>query len=235
MASVTWLGHAGFLLEGKGSRLALDVWRGGPTWTGTDLAGLDVLALSHGHFDHAQDAPAILKETGATAVAIFEVAQWLMQNGIPEARAIGVNKGGQWSHKGWSLTMVDAVHSSGCPGPQGGIVAGGEAAGWVVRTPDGERIYYAGDTTVFGDMALLARLYKPHAAFLPIGGHFTMGPQEAALAVELLGVKHVVPMHYGTFPLLAGQPAQLQKAVGDSVKVHVLEPGKPVDLATLLK
>ncbi|HET6399756.1 MAG TPA: metal-dependent hydrolase [Candidatus Thermoplasmatota archaeon] len=232
MTVLTWLGHAGFLLESRGSKLAVDVWRRGPTWSRTDLSGLAVLALSHGHFDHAEDAPDILKETGATGVAIFEVASWLQQNGVPSERAVGVNKGGTWTKDGWTLTMVDAVHSSGCP-DGGTLVTGGEAAGWVIRTPDGEVVYHAGDTAVFGDIQLLRRLYRPEVALLPVGGHFTMGPREAALAVELLGVRHVVPMHYGTFPILSGTPRQLQDEVGPGVHVHELQPGGRLDLAAL--
>ena len=141
-----------------------------------------------------------------------------------------MNKGGTVEAAGIGVTMTSADHSAGDWNPDGGVpLYLGEPAGFVLTMEDGFRIYHAGDTAVFGDMRLIGELYRPHIALLPIGGHFTMGPREAALAVELLGVKHVVPIHYGTFPLLAGTPDQLRselatRGLGD-VQVHVLAPG----------
>lgn len=242
---MTWLGHAGFLLESQGSLLAIDPWRSGPTWSRTPLEGLDLVAVSHGHFDHVEDVPAILKETGATGVAIFEVAHWLKEQGVPPAQVVDMNKGGTFQKDGWSLTMVDAVHSGGCPthapgSPGAGsagssLQVGGEAAGWIIRTPDKEVLYHAGDTTVFGDMAIIAKLYKPKLALLPIGGHYTMGTPEAAEAVRLLKAPHIIPMHYGTFPLLSGSPEDLRWRLPKTSKVHALRPGEKLDVSGLLK
>lgn len=234
MTRLTWLGHSGFLLESaQGSRVAVDVWTKAPTYArGVDLTGLRTLLLTHGHFDHAESAPEVCQATGARVVAIFEVALWAKQQGVKEA--VDMNKGGTVAFDGWRFTMVDAVHSSGCPGPADGIVSGGAAAGFVIETPDGERVYHAGDTAVFGDMRLIAELHRPQVALLPIGGHYTMGPREAAKAASLLGVEHVVPMHYGTFPLLAGTPDELRETLGPNVLVHALESGGSLDLSQLV-
>lgn len=234
MAKLTWLGHAGFLIESDdGTKVAIDPWTDAPTFPGTDLSGVDVVLLTHGHFDHASSAPQLLKDSGATAYCIFEVSAWLQQNGVAEKNAVGMNKGGTVEHEGWKFTMVHADHSSGCPGPDGGIVAGGDPAGFVIETPDGEVLYHAGDTNVFGDMALISELYHPLVALLPIGGHFTMAPREAAKAVELLGVEHVVPMHFGTFPILTGTPDQLRELLPTHVEVHAMDPGDSLDLSRL--
>jgi L-ascorbate metabolism protein UlaG (beta-lactamase superfamily) len=182
MARLTWLGHSGFLLESKGKRLVIDAWLKAPTWPGTSLDGVNTVVVSHGHFDHAESAPDICKKTGATLVCIHEVQFWAKERGVPEAKIISMNMGGTVHHDGWSLTMVPALHSGGCPGDGAHghhIVSGGAAAGWVIETPDGEVLYHAGDTTVFGDMALIRELYAPRLALLPIGGHFTMDPRGA--------------------------------------------------------
>lgn len=237
MARLTWLGHAGFLIESGGKRVVVDAWKNGPTWTGTDLSDVDVVLVSHGHFDHAESAPEICKESGATLVCIHEVTFWAQERGVPADQVVGMNKGGTYEHEGWRFTMVQAVHSGGCPGPDEHghhIVPGGSAAGWIIETPAGQRIYHAGDTAVFLDMKLIAELWQPEVALLPIGGHFTMDPRQAAKAVQLLEVDHVVPMHYGTFPLLAGTPDELRDAVAGSVEVHTLEPGGTLDLDRIL-
>ncbi len=143
---------------------------------------------------------------------------------------IGMNKGGTVSAAGLKVTMTQADHSAGDWNPDGGVpLYLGEPAGFVVEMENGFRVYHAGDTAVFGDMRLIGELYQPDLALLPIGGHFTMGPREAALAVDLLGVKHVLPIHYGTFPILAGTPAELSAELKarrlSGVTVHALEPG----------
>ncbi len=231
---MTWLGHAGFLIEANGKALAIDAWLDGPTWPGTDLSGVDVVAVTHGHFDHAQNAPAICNASGAMLVCMHEVKFWATGQGVPEDKIVSMNIGGTVEVAGFKLTMVPAVHSGGCPGDDGQIVSGGAAAGFVITCPDGDTIYHAGDTAVFGDMRLLAEMHPFKIALLPIGGHFTMDPAGAAKAIELLGAKHVVPMHHGTFPVLAGTPAALRARVGDGVHIHALEPGDVLDTTPLV-
>ena len=234
MTRITWLGHAGFLIESKGSRIVIDAWRDGPTWPGTKLEDIDFVLVTHGHFDHASSAPSICDETGASLVSNFEIGMWAQQNGVPAEKIVGMNKGGTYEEKGWTFTLVPAEHSSGCPGEGNAIVPGGEACGFVIETPDGDVLYHAGDTCAFLDMQLIAELYRPTLAMLPIGDHFTMGPKGAAKAVELLGVEHVVPMHYGTFPALRGTPDELRERVGPSIAIHAPEPGGTLDLDPLL-
>jgi L-ascorbate metabolism protein UlaG (beta-lactamase superfamily) len=124
--------------------------------------------------------------------------------------------------------MTHAVHSCGIL-DEGRIVYGGEAAGYVMRFEDGRALYFAGDTNVFSDMALIEELYRPELAFLPIGDLFTMSPREAALACRLLKARRIVPMHFGTFPPLTGTPEELRRLVAGAAEICELEPGKPVE------
>ena len=145
-----------------------------------------------------------------------------------------MNKGGTLDVAGVRVTMVRAEHSAGGPVEGPGAVYLGEPVGFVVELPDGTRVYHAGDTDLFGDMALIGELLRPDIAFLPIGGHYTMGPRAAARAVGLLGVTTVVPIHYGTFPALAGTPDELRTELArtglGSVRLLAPEPGEVVPL-----
>ncbi len=148
------------------------------------------------------------KATGATVVGIWEVMSWLGTKGVQAVEPM--NKGGTITAKGLRITMTDAAHSSSFD--DNGIVYLGEPAGFVVKLENGQTLYYAGDTALFGDMKLIGELYRPDIAFLPIGDRFTMGPDTAAIAAKWLGVKQVVPMHWGTFPLLTGTPEHVETA-----------------------
>jgi L-ascorbate metabolism protein UlaG (beta-lactamase superfamily) len=227
-ATLTWLGHSSFRLDSPGGkRIYVDPWLDGPTFPEAEkeIERIDVLALTHGHGDHAGSAVDIAKQHEPAIVAMVELKGWLGAQGAPVGQMPGMNKGGTQKVEGISFTMVDAKHSSSTPD---GSYAG-EAAGIVVELEDGKKIYFAGDTCVFGDMQLIARLYQPDVAVLPIGDNFTMGPREAALALELLGNPRCVPCHYGTFPLLTGTPAELQKLMPNA-QVESLEPGDSVTL-----
>lgn len=227
-ASLTWLGHSSFRLDSPGRRrIYVDPWLSGPTCPESERTPerADVVALTHAHFDHAGDAVELGKRVRPRLVAMVELAAWLEREGFPNASAGGMNKGGSVEVAGVTFTLTNAFHSSSAPD---GSYAG-EPAGLVIELEDGLALYHAGDTCVFGDMQLIGRIYRPDVAILPIGGHYTMGPREAAVALELLGVRRCVPCHYGTFPALTGTPAQLRELAPD-VDILDLEPGQTVEL-----
>jgi L-ascorbate metabolism protein UlaG (beta-lactamase superfamily) len=224
-ATLTWLGHASFRLDTTdGKRIYVDPFlKGNPKCPESeqDPDRADIIALTHGHGDHVGDTVELAKKTGATVVAPVELAGWLGSQGVENTR--DPNKGGTEEVDGVTFTLTNAFHSSSNNDGQ----YMGEPCGIVVGVDD-KRVYFAGDTCVFGDMQLIRRLYAPDVAVLPIGDHYTMGPKEASLAVELLGVKRVVPCHFGTFPALTGTPEQL--AVGADVTVERIEPGGSITL-----
>ena len=223
---ITWLGHSSFRLRTPGGKeLLFDPWyTGNPSFPESARPkAADLILISHGHSDHITDAAAVAKATGATVVAIFEITAWLGTKGVKQIEPM--NKGGTIKTKGLQVTMTDARHSSSFD--DGGVVYLGEAAGFVVKLENGQSIYFAGDTSLFGDMKLIGELHKPDIAFLPIGDRFTMGPEAAATAAKWLGVKQVVPMHFGTFPLLTGTPEQLKEHLnGSGIQVLELKPGE---------
>lgn len=212
--TITWLGHAGFKLEvpaSSGTKVVfIDPWLTGPLCPDSEREppAADLILLSHGHFDHAVDAPALSKRTGAQIAASFELCAWAEKQGA--TNIWHMNKGGSLENEYLSAHMVAADHSGS--GPEGGYT--GAAAGWVLNFKNGAPgLYHAGDSNVFGDMRIICDLYAPQIALLPIGGKFTMGPYEAAYAGKKLlhTVTSIVPMHFGTFPPLTGTPAQLRQ------------------------
>jgi L-ascorbate metabolism protein UlaG (beta-lactamase superfamily) len=228
---VTWLGHACFLIESpKGVRIAIDPWIGNNAKfpTGFDWGRLDVIAATHGHFDHfGEDGIALARKTGATVVAIFELALHCGANGVE--KVAGMNKGGSQKVSGVEFRMVNAIHSSGTSGAGRETNFPSDPCGYVMTFEDGFRIYHAGDTGVFADMALYGELYEPDLALLPIGDFYTMGPREAAKACQLLSVPRVIPMHWGTSPALPGTPTALTREIdrrGLPTQVIDLAPGQ---------
>jgi L-ascorbate metabolism protein UlaG (beta-lactamase superfamily) len=224
--AVTWLGHAAFRVDTPGGkRVYLDPWLGNPKCPESerDPERVDLIGLTHGHGDHLGETVELAKRFGCPVVAQVELREWLAGQGLGEDSTQAFNKGGTVEHLGVRFTLTDAKHSSGTPDGS----YGGEAAGFVVEVENGTKLYVAGDTCVFGDMQLIARIYEPDVAILPIGGHYTMDPREAAVALELLGAKRCIPCHYGTFPLLAGTPEELRKLAPD-VDVIAPEPGETV-------
>ncbi|MBV8828885.1 MAG: metal-dependent hydrolase [Acidobacteriaceae bacterium] len=229
MIQITWLGHATFELRfPSGEVLVTDPWiEGNPAYPKDHkIEKVDAISLSHAHFDHANDVLPLAKKFSPKIVAIFETTSYFEKKGAKNT--IGMNKGGTVDLGFVKLTMTDALHSNAIKdGDQ--LIYAGEAAGYVLTLPDGRRAYFAGDTAIFPGMELIATLYQPELAFLPIGDHFTMDPHQAAHAARMLKVKRVIPMHYGTFPVLTGRPEQLaQKLEKDGIQVWTLKAGEPV-------
>jgi L-ascorbate metabolism protein UlaG (beta-lactamase superfamily) len=225
---ITWLGHAGFLIvTPAGTVILIDPWITTNPKTPPSLktfGRVDVILLTHGHPDHFADVVDLAAKHKPQIVAMYEIAGWLESHGVQNT--MPMSKGGTQKVHDIEVTMVHAIHSSSIE--EGGKhVYAGEPAGLIVRLPGGLTIYHAGDTCVFGDMKLIAEMYTPALAMLPIGDLYTMGPREAAVAIRLLGVKHVVPMHYGTFPLLTGTPEALKEQTLEikDLEIHVMQPG----------
>jgi L-ascorbate metabolism protein UlaG (beta-lactamase superfamily) len=228
---ITWLGHSTFTVTSpSGSVVLIDPWtETNPACPAAlkKLARVDVILLTHGHSDHLGDLLSIAKSRKPQIVCIFETYLWLITKGVTNLLPMG--KGGMQKAGEIEVTMVNAHHSNSIMDGDK-LVYGGEPAGYIARFPGGFTLYHAGDTCVFGDMKLIGELYKPDVACLPIGDIFTMGPREAALAIKLLGVRHVIPMHYATFPMLTGTPEALRAATRDipGLEIHVLKPGESI-------
>jgi L-ascorbate metabolism protein UlaG (beta-lactamase superfamily) len=222
---LTWLGHSTFRLDADGKRIYIDPFlNGNPKCPESEQTPerVDVIAITHAHGDHLGDTVELAQEHGCTVIAAVELADWLQIKHKLE-NVLDPNKGGTVEAHGVRFTLTNAHHSSS----NNDLEYMGEPCGIVVRA-EGKSVYFAGDTCVFGDMQLIARLYGPlDLAVLPIGDHYTMGPEEAALALELLGAKRCVPCHYGTFPPLVGRPEKLQELAPD-VQVEAIDPGESV-------
>ncbi len=225
---VKYLGHSTFLFRSPGGkRILMEAWVGGnPACPESDkqLPPIDIMLITHGHPDHVSDAVEIAKQHKPQIACAYELGAWLESKGV--GNITQMNKGGTVIFDGIRATMVDAKHSSGFVEEDGTIVYLGSASGFVVQFENNFRLYYAGDTCVFGDMALIREIYHPQVAFLPIGDLFTMGPQEAAHAARLVQTPIIVPMHYGTFPLLTGTPDELIRLLPAGVELLELSPGE---------
>jgi L-ascorbate metabolism protein UlaG (beta-lactamase superfamily) len=226
--AITWLGHSTFLITTPGGRrIVTDPWLDGNPMCPQDrrrIDGADLILVSHGHSDHTGDIVSVSRATGAPIVAVYELALWLERKGLHNVRGMGI--GGTISIAGLKVTMVPAVHTSSIVEGDDTIYLGA-AVGFVVRLENDQAFYFAGDTALFGDMQLIREMHAPDIAFLPIGDHFTMGPEAAAIACRILGVRQVVPMHYGTFPVLTGTPDRLKRLLDPlGIDVLVLNPGE---------
>ncbi len=224
---ITWLGHATVLLQtAKGTNILIDPFIAPNPKYPKDFelpSKIDYILLTHGHGDHISDVVPVATRHGSKVVAIYELANYVASKGVSDT--VGMNLGGTVDLDGVTATMVDAKHSAGAQDEKGTHYVG-VAAGFVITLPEGPTIYNSGDTAVFGDMKLIGELYRPKVAMLPIGGHFTMGPKEAALAVKMLEPEVVLPLHFGTFPVLTGTPQDLAALVGPKVKVVPWSPGE---------
>jgi L-ascorbate metabolism protein UlaG (beta-lactamase superfamily) len=236
--TLTWLGHATVLMVTRaGTRIIFDPWLEGnpkrPEGVG-GVSALDGIAVTHGHFDHMGSVIPLAAETGAPVICTPEMAAYFTSAGV--ANVIEMNKGGTIEVGDVELTMVSADHSCGIAVTDGQPHAyGGDPVGFIAlpRSGNGDTVYISGDTNVFGDMALIRELYAPEIGLIPIDGHYNMGPREAAHAVGLLGLNRVVPIHYGTFPVLTGTPEQFARHLADgkaTAIAEVIEPGQSVPL-----
>ena len=234
---ITYMGHATFRIVTPGDeQIIIDPFLTNNPTTPEDLkqvGELDTMLITHGHFDHFDDVIPVAQETGATVLSNFEIMSYLQGQGIENAQPI--QKGGTAQVGGIKVTATNAFHSSSIQTEDGNLIYGGEPMGYVLEFESGFRLYHAGDTAVFGDMQLIGEIYNPDLALLPIGDRLTMGPLEAAHAVRLLGVQHVVPMHYITdvMPIFTGTPEEFQKHLSNiapGAVMHVMAPGD--DLAS---
>jgi L-ascorbate metabolism protein UlaG (beta-lactamase superfamily) len=230
--SLTWLGHAAFRIDSPGGkRIYLDPFLSNPRCPEGERRPerVDIMAITHGHGDHVGEAVELGKQFAPRVVAIFELANWLEAQGVEGASELGMNKGGTVDVDGVKFTMTHALHSGGFIQDGASITYLGDPAGYVIEFENGFKIYAAGDTAAFTDMQIIGRYLEPDVAILPIGDHFTMGPRQAAVALELLGVRRCVPGHYGTFPLLTGTPDQLREQAS-GVEILAPEPGETIEL-----
>lgn len=229
-AGFTWLGHSTFRIDTPGGKVILiDPWvANNPACPDSEkeFDRMDLMLCTHGHYDHIGDAVPLAIQHKPAVVGIFELGHWLARRGVENIYPM--NKGGTLQYDGIGITMVHADHSCGLMEEDGSIGYGGEPCGFVVTLEDRTVFYHAGDTAVFGDMRIIADIYKPTLAMLPIGDRFTMSPREAALACELLGCDSVIPMHHGTFDLLTGKPEELRRFTRHMSALNIveLEPGQ---------
>jgi L-ascorbate metabolism protein UlaG (beta-lactamase superfamily) len=221
-ATITWLGNSSLRIDSvHGKRVYVDPWLSGPTTPDDERAPerVDLIALTHGHLDHLGDAVELSTTHRAHVIAQTELSTWLFQNGAYLIDPYGMNKGGTMTYEGIGFTMVHASHSGSAPD---GTYTG-EAVGFVVTFEDGKRVYLAGDTDVFLDMQLIGELYAPDVAVLPIGDRMTMGPRQAAKAIELLGVKRILPVHWDGGDIIPGRPEHLIELLGSDTDVDVIQ------------
>ena len=223
MATLTWHGHSCWTLESEGTRIMIDPWldeNPKADIKAKDVEKLDYILVSHGHFDHFADCVELAKRTGATVVSTFELVSFCQEQGVKNGH--GMNIGGAYVFDFGRVKLTPALHTGSVAGDKDGTHTT-DCSGFLISLNTGERIYHAGDTALIMDMLLLKGLVD--VAILPIGDNFTMGPEDAARAVEMIEPRVVIPMHYDTFPVIEQNPEGFRQMVGDRARVEILEPG----------
>lgn len=232
-AQIKYLGHSTFLVQSPdGKHILFEPWvHHNPACQDKTLPNLDLILISHGHSDHMWDAAKIASETGQPpTLCIVEIADYL-EDSLPSV--VGMNKGGTYLHGALKATFVNAHHSSSLveETPTGYVNrVGGDPGAWVLKMDGGPTIYHAGDTCAFGDMKIIMDLHKPDVAILPIGDHYTMGPEEAAYAANMMGVPKVIPCHFATFPILRGRPEEMAPHLKPEIELIALQPGESTSI-----
>lgn len=228
---LTWYGHSAFRVEVGDAHILIDPFlSGNPTWNGGwegPAEGITHVLLTHGHSDHVGDAVDVLKKTGATLVANFEICMYLVGKGVDGSKINPGNHGGTVDCGGFTTTFVNALHSSSFGDETGGNVYLGNPAGLVLHFPEDKTLLHMGDTDIFTDMALIQELHQPQIGIVPIGDRFTMGGAVAALACRrYFNFETVIPCHYGTFPMIDKTPDKFAAGLeGSGVKLEVPERG----------
>lgn len=233
--TITYYGHSAFrIVTGQGLRIWIDPWLDNPMAPEDQgETASDLILVTHAHPDHLGNTMELAASSMTEVVAIHELQQYLLARGLPNVT--GMNIGGTYYTKGISVTMVQAVHSSSISNGND-LLYGGEAAGFIIRLEDGVRIYHAGDTALFGDMAMIGSMHTPKVAMLPIGDHYVMGPRDATYACRLISPRIVIPMHYKTFPVLTGTPGEFErqmKANSVGVDIRAMKSGESIDIDLL--
>lgn len=222
-AKIRWFGHSAFqILSPKGKSILIDPWIDNPMGNAKfidELNGVDIVLITHGHGDHLGNIVEIYEKFKPKVYAIFEVSEYLRVKGV---ESIGMNISGCVEDSNIKICMTEATHSS-AEITDGNIIYLGNPVGFVITLENGLKIYHAGDTGLFGGLSLIGEFYKPDVVMLPIGGHFTMGPLEAAYAVKLLKPSYIIPMHYKTFPILTGTPEEFIEALATEYKERVIK------------
>ena len=218
-----WLGHSATkIISPKGHIIYIDPFlKDNPSTPDEykEVNEADFILLTHGHDDHVGDTIEIAKNTGAKVVGILELIGLLTKDGLPEDQGIGFNKGGTVHFDDFSVTMVSANHSSSYNGQYAG-----DPAGLVLSFEDDICIYHMGDTNIFADLELYGQLYDPHVVLAPIGDHFTMGPEEAAYAVEMIDPEIAIPVHYGTWPPIDADPNEFKEVLEANTDTEAIIP-----------